>query len=333
MDPGTPARPDEPFAVTVVIPCLNEEDNIEAVYAAVTAELGRYDDVEILFVDDGSTDGSLELIRGLAKRDPAVRYLSFTRNFGLEPAFSAGYRYARHPWILHLDADLQFPPDQAHRLIARAADGFDAVFGVRVDRRDRWIRRAASRLHDLIARRMLAIDLPPGATTFRLVRSDLARRIVDLDLGTPYFLATLPRLTRAWTTVPIAHRARSRGSAKVTVRGLARHALELFFSFSPRPMTFAGLACLTGAVLALGAAIAPLAGADRVALSLAGTALLAGLLALAVMARHLVHIARAQPGLPRYVIREANVDVRPADLLGATRPQVRVDIPRAAGVA
>jgi hypothetical protein len=272
-------------------------------------------------------------MRRLAQRDPAVTYLSFTRNFGLESAFSAGYRYARHPWILHIDADLQFPPDQAHRLISRAADGFDAVFGVRVDRQDRWIRRTASRLHDLIARRVLAIELPPGATTFRLVRADLARRIVDLKLGTPYFLATVPRLTRAWTTVPIAHRSRLHGSAKVTVRGLARHAFELFFSFSPRPMAIAGLACVAGAALATGAAIAPLAGAGDLALALAGTALAAGLLALAVMARHLVHVARGQPGLPRYVIREANIEVRPSDLLPAGRPRVRVDGPTAAGVA
>src|SRR5215475_3331095 len=121
-----------PFSLTVVIPCLNEAENIAAVYDEVTAELGGFDPLEILFIDDGSTDTTLEQIRALAARDARVVYASFTRNFGLEAAFSAGYRYARQEWILHLDADLQFPPAEAHRLALAAEAGFDAVFGTRV---------------------------------------------------------------------------------------------------------------------------------------------------------------------------------------------------------
>lgn len=303
------------FAVTVVVPCLNEADNVEPVYREVVAELGRYDDVEVLFVDDGSTDGTLERIRALAARDPAVSFVSFTRNFGLEAAFSAGYRYARHPWVLHLDADLQFPPAEAHKLVARAQTGYDAVFGVRVDRKDPRLRRLASRLHELIARRLLGIELPAGGTTFRLVRADLARRIVDLRLGTPYFLATLPKLTRSWTTVPIAHRPRQRGAPKVTVRGLARHAVELFVSFSVRPIVFAGLVCLAAAAVAVAAAVLVLVpGAERVAGALSGLALAGGLCGLAVIARYLVHLAAGQSRMPQFLVREASMPVRPEEL-------------------
>jgi hypothetical protein len=189
------------------------------------------------------------------------------------------------------------------------------VFGVRVDRRDPWLRRAASRLHELIAGRLLGIELPPGGTTFRLVRADLARRIVDLRQGTPYFLATLPRLTRHWATVPIAHRPRARGSSKVTVRGLARHAVELFMSYSLRPIRWAGLACLVGAAVAAGAAVLRLLAptTDRLASALTGLALAAGLFGLAVIARYLVHIATSQPRMPQFLIREASIPVRPED--------------------
>src|SRR5215468_9699397 len=100
--------------VTVVVPCLNEAANIRAVYRAVTAELSGYD-VELLFVDDGSTDGTLPELRVLAERDDRVRYLSFSRRFGYDAAFSAGFLYARRPWAVQLDADLQFPPAQARR--------------------------------------------------------------------------------------------------------------------------------------------------------------------------------------------------------------------------
>jgi glycosyltransferase involved in cell wall biosynthesis len=303
------------FALTVVVPCLNEADNVERAYREIVDELSRYDGLEVLFVDDGSTDDTLDRVRALAAADPAVSYLSFTRHFGLEAAFSAGFRYARHPWVLQLDADLQFPPAEAHKLIARARAGFDAVFGVRVDRRDPWSRRAASRLHELVARRLLRIELPPGGTSFRLVRAELARRVVDLRLGTPYFLATLPRLTRSWTTVETAHRPRVHGAPKVTVRGLAGHAMDLFLSFSVRPITFAGLLSLAAGAVALAAAAASALGDQRAALGLLAVALAGGLVALAVVARYLVHIARSQPRTPQFLIREASCPVSSEDRL------------------
>ncbi|MFY1683730.1 glycosyltransferase family 2 protein [Micromonospora sp. WMMD730] len=304
------------------MPCLNEADNIDAVHEEIVAELSGYAGLEILFIDDGSTDTTLDRFRALAEKDPSVSYLSFTRNFGLEAAFSAGYRYARHPWILHLDADLQFPPAEAHKLIERAREGYDAVFGIRVDRQDRLLRRAASGLHDLIARRLLRIEIPAGGTSFRLLRTDVARRVVDLRLATPYFMATLPRLTGAWTTVPTAHRARRSGEAKVTVRGLARHAVELFMSHSPRPVVAAGQVSLAAAALALaGAVCALLPGRLPAAAALLGLALAAGLASLAVATRYLLHIARPPGRLPLFLIREANIPTAAEDTLA--RPPAR----------
>ncbi|GII78471.1 glycosyl transferase [Sphaerisporangium rufum] len=305
----------EPFALTVVVPCLNEAENIDAVYREIVTELGGQDGLEVLFIDDGSTDDTLPRIKDLARRNSEVSYLSLTRNFGVEAAFSAGYRYARHPWILHLDADLQFPPAEARLLIARARDGYDAVFGVRVDRKDPWVRRAASAAHGWAARRLLGIEIPPNATTFRLVRAGLARRVVDLGLGTPYFLATVPRLTSAWTTVPTAHRPRLRGSSKVTVRGLARHAMELFVGFSYRPLAVACALSLLGAPAALAAGACFLAGAPAAGAALLAAATAAGLAALAVMGRYLMVVARGQPRPPQFLIRAANVPVRPGDSL------------------
>jgi len=302
-----------PFTLTVVVPCLDEQENIGPIHEEIAAELAGYDDLEILFVDDGSTDETLNEIRSLATRDRRVSYLSFSRNFGIEAAFSAGYRYARNDWILHLDADLQFPPAEGRRLIAAAQQGHDAVFGIRVDRKDSRARRIASRVHDLIARRLLGIELPAGATTFRLVRASLARRVVDLRLGTPYFLATVPRLTAAWTTVPTAHRPRLRGEPKVRWRNLARHSVELFVSYSDRPVAAAVLACLLGALGAFaGLAVALTGGSAPALLYLADGIALA---AIAVLGRYLVHIGRGQPRTPLFLVREANIPVADADLL------------------
>jgi hypothetical protein len=147
-----------------------------------------------------------------------------------------------------------------------------------------------------------------------LVRTELARRVVDLRLGTPYFMATLPRLTRKWTTTPTAHRARRSGEPKVTVRGLARHAVELFMSYSVRPITFAGMLALATSVFALAGALTAEFHMPSAA-ALMGIALSGGLLSLAVIARYLVHIGRGQPGPPQFLIQEANIAVRDEDRL------------------
>jgi len=304
------------FGLTAVIPCYDEADSIHPTYAEIVAELGRYD-LEILFVDDGSTDGSLDRIRELAAVDPRVRYLSFARNFGFEAAFSAGYRYAGQPWIVHLDADLQFPPSEVHLLVERAEAGYDAVFGVRANRDDPWHRRWGAAVYHALGRRALGIEIPAGATTFRVVRTELARRIVDLRLGTPYFLATVPRLTSRYTTVAVSHRARTRGRSKFRLGRLIAHALELYVAFSRRSIHAAALLALVAAVATVGIATATgfgwLGGAAASVTGLA--AQFVGLIGLAVLMRYVVLVADAQARPAMFYIREASVLVDPADHL------------------
>jgi hypothetical protein len=302
--------------LTVVIPCFNEAENIQPSYREITTDLGDYD-LELLYVDDGSTDATLAEVRRLASTDPRVQFISFTRNFGFEAAFSAGYRYARRPWILHVDADQQFPAVEARKLIAAAETGYDAVFGVRTNRQDPVLRRWGTTAFHFIARRLLRIELPQGATAFRLVRTPLARAIVDLRLGTPYFLATVPRLTSRYTTVSVGHRARQRGESKVGYRFLATHAIELFVGFTRRLVTAASVGALLGAAGAALAAIAAAAGL------LTGTAVWAVVLALlavvlltlSMTVRYLVAVGADQARPRLFYIREASLAVDDAELL------------------
>lgn len=307
--------------ISVVVPCFNEVDNIAHLYSEVMAELGDLD-LELIFVDDGSRDGTLDAIRALAQADPRVQYISFTRNFGFEAAFSAGYRYASRPWVLHLDADQQFPAAQARRLMEVAERGYDAVFGVRVRRDDPWIRRVGSAGFHAIAAR-LRIEVPRGATAFRLVRTELARTIVDLRLGTPYFLATVPRLTNRYTTVPVAHRGRARGTSKVNVRWLAQHAMDLYVSAGRRLI---GLAVRTAVI----ASILALAGAVAVGLDVVGpraglaAVLLLGAVGLGIAGftlRYLVSIAASQARPRLYYVRSATMPILPEDRLFSTEPE------------
>lgn len=302
--------------LSVVIPCFNEVENVEPSYREITNELDGYS-LELFYVDDGSVDGTLDKIRALAREDPRVRYVSFSRNFGFEAAFSAGYRYASRPWILHVDADQQFPAAEAVKLIAAAEAGNDAVFGVRTNRQDPLLRRWGTAAFHFLGRRVLRIEIPPGATAFRLVRTELARKIVDLRLGTPYFLATVPRLTSRYTCVQVAHRARERGKSKVGFGFLASHAIELFVGFTRRLTTAASATALLAGVIGVltaGTAAFGLLGASAEAAVLAG---LLGVLLLvsSLTVRYLVVVGAGQPRPRQFYVREANVEIDAADRL------------------
>ncbi|GAA1217857.1 glycosyltransferase family 2 protein [Prauserella alba] len=307
----------------MVVPCYNEVDNITASYEEIVEELGDLD-LEVIYVDDGSADGSLDIIRGLTEQDPRVGFISFTRNFGFEAAFSAGYRYAAQPWVLHIDADQQFPAAEARVLIDEAQQGYDAVFGVRTNRQDPLLRRWGTAVFHHLAQRVLRVEIPRGATAFRLVRTDLARRVVDLELGTPYFMATVPRLTSRYTTVAVGHRARERGESKVGFRFLASHAVELFVGFTRRlPGVAAGLALGTAALcglLAVAAGTGVIGGAAVPAALFVVLAVLTAVLAVGV--RYLVTVGAGQPRPRQFYIRETSLHDRvdPADLLLDERP-------------
>ncbi|MFI6789201.1 glycosyltransferase family 2 protein [Nonomuraea sp. NPDC050383] len=324
------SAPNTRSGITAMVPCYNEIACIERAYREIRAELRRYDDVELLFVDDGSTDGTLDAIKRFAAEDPAVKYISFARNFGLEAAFSAGFTYASKRWTVQFDADLQSPPKEMHRLLEKALEGYDAVFAVRENRQDPWYRRLGTWAHQTIARRWLGIELPPGASVFRVVRTSVARKVVDSRLSTPYFMATAPLLGARYTTLPTAHQPRLEGRGKWNLRKLFAHAIELFVGFSYRPLTWLMGLSLVG--LAGGATVLSLALTHHLGyLDLAEASLVVAMVALAMLAliaRYLVRMMRVQAiSMPRYQIREANISIRADEALyGYETPFAVADI-------
>jgi glycosyltransferase involved in cell wall biosynthesis len=312
------ARPEPaplPLGVTAIVPCFNEEDGVEEAYAEIRAQLARYADFELLFVDDGSTDGTLAIVKRLAAQDGAVKYLSLARNFGLEAAFTAGFKYAQKEWTVQLDADLQSPPEEMHKLIRKGLEGYDVVFGVRENRQDSWFRRTASSAQHWIARRWLGIELLPGASVWRVVRTSVAKKIVALELATPYFIATVPLVGARYTGVPTSHNPRRRGTPKWTLRRLVVHSLDLFFGYSFRLIAVV-FVCLAAAV-ALCALVIALALAGQIdAGFLAGAAYVSSTLAfgaVAVIAGYVMRVAKGQARPAQFYIREANIPIAPAD--------------------
>lgn len=316
--PGAPAVARAPVgSVTAVIPCYNEEPQVAAVYHQVSEELGRYGDVELLFVDDGSVDGTLDRIRELAAADPLVKYISFTRNFGQEAAFSAAFKYASKQWIVQFDADLQSPPAEAHKLLAKAAEGYDAVFALRVGRQDRWLRRAGSSAQQWFARRVLGIELHQGASAFRALRASVAKKVVALRMGHPYFIATLPLVGARTAMVPTEHHPRRGGGSRWGLGRLVGHSFELFFGYSLVPLAWLYLVALAGSAAAgLTVALAVAGVADATGLGIASQAsAMATFAILAVLARYVQRLLAEHRRPRQFYVREANLPVAPEDHL------------------
>jgi dolichol-phosphate mannosyltransferase len=206
--------PAVPPAVSVVIPAYNEEANVEPCYrelAAVLAATGQ--PFEIIFVDDGSTDGTREALRRLTREDARVRVLRLRRNAGQTAALDAGFRAARGAVVVTMDADLQNDPRDIPRLLA-ALPGHDVVCGWRVDRRDPWTKRVASRIANRVRRAITGDGVHDTGCTLKAFRRDALKRL-HLYRGMHRFLPALLLMEGCRVTeVPVGHRPRRAGRSK-----------------------------------------------------------------------------------------------------------------------
>jgi glycosyltransferase involved in cell wall biosynthesis len=252
--PPPPALPNfatlPPPVLSVVIPVLNEEENVPLIVARLNAVLEPLVAThELVFVDDGSTDTTLERLRALAAADPRVRALSFSRNFGKEIAIAAGLDEARGDAVVLIDADLQHPPEMIRAFVARWREGYDMVYGQRVDR------RTDGALHRMLARRFYTLferfgetPLPEGAGDFRL----LSRRVVEALKRMPE-RARFSKGLYAWVGfrsvgVPFEVGERIHGRSKWNYAKLFGFAFDGLTSFSTLPLK---VATYLGALISL----------------------------------------------------------------------------------
>jgi dolichol-phosphate mannosyltransferase len=260
METGQPALGEQPgtdgIQYSVVIPVFNEQENVEHVFQRVSTVMdGIGEPYEILFVDDGSSDRTPQILRDLCARNERVRALRFTRNFGQEAAVQAGYTYARGDWIIQMDGDLQNPPEEVHKLLAKRDEGFDIVYGARTDRRDPLVRRAASQLMRWVMRRMLRIELPRDISTFRLMRSSMAKLLAQLPERQKFLSALACWVGARYVTVDVKHAARAAGRTKYDLGKLVNHTFDLVVGFSSRPLRLIGIIGLAIGAIGLCAAL------------------------------------------------------------------------------
>ncbi len=245
--------------VSIVVPIYNERENLRPLYASLVRALEACQRAyEILLVDDGSDDGSDEVLRQLAEQDPAVRVIVFRRNYGQSAALDAGMQQAAGEVMVLLDADLQNDPADIPRLLAKLDQGFDLVQGWRRQRQDGWInRRLPSRVANALMTRAAQLPLHDLGCTLRAMRSDVAREIRlcgDMHRFLPILAAA--RGARCCELV-VRHHARRFGQSKYGLARVPRVLLDMLVVWyltrhAARPMRVlggAGLATMTAGML------------------------------------------------------------------------------------
>jgi dolichol-phosphate mannosyltransferase len=226
---------------SIVAPAINEEDTLPHFYERVVAVMEQVGEpFEVVLINDGSSDGTFHVMRALHERDPRVRVVDFSRNFGHQIAISAGLDYARGDAVIIMDSDLQDPPEVIPQLIARWKAGVEVVYAQRARRtgETRFKLLTAAAFYRLIAR-ITSIQIPPDTGDFRL----LDRRVVE-TLVTMREHHRFMRGLSAWVgfrqeAVPYDRHERFAGTTKYPLRKMIRFALDAITAFSYAPLQLA----------------------------------------------------------------------------------------------
>ncbi len=228
--------------ISIVLPVFNERNVLETLHTAILRAIESYDmDYEMIFIDDGSSDGSSEVLDRLARIDPHVRVVHFARNFGHQAAVQAGLEHARGDAVVLMDSDMQDAPEAIPRFVDQWRDGYDVVYAIRADRKEsRWKRMAFAAFHQTLSR-IASTPIPQDAGNFGLVDRRVARQIADLQERDRYF----PGL-RSWVGfrqigIVVERAARYDGQPRVSFWGLCRLAKTAIFSFSSFPLSVFGV--------------------------------------------------------------------------------------------
>ncbi len=301
---------------SIIAPIYNEKDNIHELHRRVSEVMKSMGQPwELILVDDGSTDGSTELIRELAKRDEHVRPVIFARNFGHQIAITAGWDYARGDAVIVIDADLQDPPELIPEMVKKWREGYEVVYAVRAEREgESWFKLwTASLFYRLIAR-ITDVKIPLDTGDFRL----MDRKVVNV-LKSMRERHRFPRGMSAWVGfrqigVEYKRAARAAGETKYPFRKMFRLALNAITSFSYFPLqvaTYFGFLSAAIAILAIPVVVyLRMTGSQAFfgqATTLIAVLFLGGvqLISLGILGEYIGRLYDEAKGRPLYIVREA----------------------------
>jgi glycosyltransferase involved in cell wall biosynthesis len=243
LSPARPAPITPLLDLSVVLPVHNEEESLPRLHAALTETLAEYGrSYELVFIDDGSRDGSHAVLADLQARDPHVRVIRLRRNFGQTAAMSAGFRYARGRVILPMDADLQNDPADIPRLVAKIEEGYDVVSGWRIDRQDRFLsRRLPSIFANWLIGRVTGVRLHDYGCSLKAYRAEVVKNVPLYGEMHRFIPALASWYGARIAELPVTHHPRRFGKTKYGLSRTFRVILDLItvkflLSFSTQPL-------------------------------------------------------------------------------------------------
>lgn len=304
---------------SIIAPIYNELENIPELYRRVSEVMDSTGEPwELILVDDGSTDGSTEVIRKLAKENKCVRPVVFARNFGHQIAITAGWDYARGDAVVIIDADLQDPPELILEMAKKWKEGYEVVYAVRTEREgESWFKLWTASVFYRLIYRITDVKIPLDTGDFRL----MDRKVVDV-LKQMRERHRFPRGMSAWVGfkqigVEYKRAARKAGETKYPFRKMFRLALNAITSFSYFPLqvaTFFGFASAGIAIIAIPLVVAlRLAGShffEGQTTTLISVLFLGGvqLISLGILGEYVGRLYDEAKGRPLYIVREAPKD-------------------------
>lgn len=242
--------------LSIVIPCFNEQEVIGETMRRLKLlcdELGKIE-VEIIFVDDGSTDTTRQLLQHYAAEDPRVKVLGFARKFGHQIAVTAGIDAAQGDAVVLIDADLQDPPEVVHQMIAKWREGYDVIYGTRTDRPGESVfKLATARIFYRLLNRISTVSIPLDTGDFRL----MSRPVVDTLRSMPerdrYIRGMVSWVGFKQIALPYKRAERFAGVSKYPPSRMLRFAIDGILSFSTKPLRLAmGMGIVSVGVALLG---------------------------------------------------------------------------------
>ena len=237
-------------SISIVIPSYNESENINEVYRRTLEVIKKMSikKYELIFVENGSRDNSLELLKKINSENKFVKIISLSRNFGYQSAIAVGLKYSENDYICVMDGDLQDPPEIIPKFVDKITEGYDVVYGIRIKRKANFFKKLFYNLFYEIYSKLSEIDVPKKAGEFCLMNKKVVKNLNSLSEKNLFI-----RGLRSWVgfkQIGIEYKrdARYAGKAKFSFFAASALALDGFISFSLVPLRFV---LITGIIISL----------------------------------------------------------------------------------
>jgi dolichol-phosphate mannosyltransferase len=307
-----------PVEISVVIPIFNEEMNIATLNSRVTTVLNSLDrHWELIYVNDGSHDSSLEKLRGLAQADPHIKYIDLSRNFGHQLAITAGMEHATGNYVVVMDGDGQDPPELIPELYAKAISGYEVVYAKRRKREgENFMKKATAKMFYRFLKRITHVEIPVDTGDFRIIH----RKIRDILMRMPeqhkFIRGQISWIGFRQGFVEYDREERMGGKTKFTYRKMIRFALDGISSFSVWPLKIATIGGFIVSALAFviiiytlyqkfyGYTVPGWASTNISILFIGGIQLIG----IGILGEYLGRVSENVKNRPHYLVRESNID-------------------------